>query len=137
MSETIEQQGKTVSVPTNRKYAQTHEWFLVEDGVVTIGITQFAADELTDITYVELPSIGTKFSSGDTIAEIESVKATSEIFTPLAGEVIEVNSELEDHPELVNDSAFDEGWMIRLKPDSLEPLSALLDAQAYDTVHKA
>lgn len=137
MSETIEQQGKTVSVPTNRKYAQTHEWFLVEDGVVTIGITQFAADELTDITYVELPSVGTKFSSGDTIAEIESVKATSEIFTPLAGEVIEVNSELEDHPELVNDSAFDEGWMIRLKPDSLEPLSALLDAQAYDTVHKA
>lgn len=137
MSETIEQQGKTVSVPTNRKYAQTHEWFLVEDGVVTIGITQFAADELTDITYVELPSVGTKFSPGDTIAEIESVKATSEIFTPLAGEVIEVNGELEDHPELVNDSAFDEGWMIRLKPDSLEPLTALLDAQAYDSVHKA
>ena len=120
-----------MTVPANRKYAKTHEWFLVEDDVVTIGITQFAADELTDITYVELPSVGTRFSVGDTIAEIESVKATSEIFTPIAGEVIEVNGQLEDHPELVNDSAFEEGWMIKLKPDSFEPLTALLDADAY------
>ena len=131
MSETIEQQGKTVSVPANRKYAKTHEWFLVEGDVVTIGITQFAADELTDITYVELPSVGTKFSAGDTIAEIESVKATSELFTAIDGEVIEVNGELEDHPEIVNDSAFEEGWMIKLRSNSVEPLAALLDAEAY------
>ena len=137
MSDTIEEQGKTVSVPANRKYAQTHEWFLVEDDLLTIGITQFAADELTDITYVELPSVGTKFSDGDMIAEIESVKATSEIFTAIAGEVIEVNGELEDHPELVNDSAFEDGWMIKMKPESLEPLAALLDAEAYASAHQA
>ncbi len=136
MSETIEQQGKTVSVPANRKYAQTHEWFLVEGDVITIGITQFAADELTDITYVELPSVGTKFSAGDTIAEIESVKATSELFTAIDGEVIEVNGELEDHPEFVNDSAFEEGWMIKLRSNSVEPLASLLNAEAYDSAHK-
>lgn len=131
MSEAIEQQRDVMSVPTDRKYSKTHEWFLAQEGVVTLGITQFAADELTDITYVELPSVGTRFSAGEAIAEIESVKATSEIFTAIAGEVIEVNRNLEDHPELVNDSAFEEGWMIKLKPDSVEPLAALLDAKAY------
>ena len=120
-----------MSVPANRKYTKTHEWFLVENEVVTIGITQFAADELTDITYLELPSVGSKFSVGDMIAEIESVKATSEIFTAIAGEVIEINGRLEDHPELVNDSAFEEGWMIKLRPDSTKPLESLLDAEAY------
>ena len=131
MSETIEKQSDAMSVPTDRKYCKTHEWFLTQGDVVTLGITQFAADELTDITYVELPAVGKRFSAGDAIAEIESVKATSEIFTAIAGEVIEVNGNLEDHPELVNDSAFEEGWMIKLKPDSLEPLAALLDAEAY------
>ena len=131
MSEAIEQQRDVMSVPTDRKYSKTHEWFLAQGDVVTLGITQFAADELTDITYVELPGVGTRFSAGDAIAEIESVKATSEIFSAVAGEVIEANTALVDHPELINDDAFDEGWLVKVRTDSTEPLTALMDAKEY------
>ncbi len=126
-----------MDVPTDRKYAETHEWFFFDDGTVTMGISQHAADELTDITYVELPAVGTKFALGDSIGEVESVKATSEIFTAVAGEVIAVNEALGDHPELVNDEAFDEGWMIKIKADSTEPLTALMDAQEYQKFVRA
>lgn len=121
-----------MDAPTDRKYSKTHEWYLVDDDdVVTMGITQYAADELNDLTYVELPEIGTKFSPGDSIGEVESVKATSEIVTAVGGEVIAVNTELADHPELINDSAFEDGWMIKIRPASTEPLSALMDAKEY------
>ena len=120
-----------MDAPTDRKYSKTHEWYLVDDDVVTMGITQYAADELNDLTYVELPEIGSKFSPGDSIGEVESVKATSEIVTAVGGEVIAVNTELADHPELINDSAFEEGWMIKIRPASTEPLSALMDAKEY------
>lgn len=120
-----------MDVPTDRKYAETHEWFFLDDGTVTMGITQHAADELTDITYVELPQIGKTFAAGDPIGEVESVKATSEIFTAVAGEVVAVNDALADHPELVNDEAFDEGWMVKIKPESTDPLGSLMDAKEY------
>ncbi len=121
-----------MDAPTDRKYSKTHEWYLVDDDdVVTMGITQYAADELNDLTYVELPEIGSKVSPGDSIGEVESVKATSEIVTAVGGEVIAVNTELADHPELINDSAFEEGWMIKIRPASTEPLSALMDAKEY------
>ncbi len=120
-----------MKVPTDRKYSETHEWFLIEDDIVSMGITQYAADELTDITYVELPEVGTKLKVGDIIGEVESVKATSEIIAAVAGEVVEVNTALADHPEQINDDAFEEGWIVRIRPESTEPLTALLDAREY------
>ena len=121
-----------MSVPADRKYSETHEWFLVEGDLVTIGITQHAAEELTDITYVELPAVGTDIAVGAALGEVESVKATSEIFSAVAGEVVEVNAALDDHPELINDDAFEEGWMVKLRAESIQPLSSLMDASEYD-----
>ena len=120
-----------MTVPADRKYTETHEWLVVEGDIVTIGLTQYAADELTDITYVELPEVGASFSLGDVISEVESVKATSEMFTAVAGTVVETNSALVDHPELINDDAFEEGWLVKLKAESVEPLKALLSAKDY------
>lgn len=122
-----------MNVPTDRKYAETHEWFLVEDDIVTVGITQYAADELTDITYVELPEVGTKVSSGGTLGEVESVKATSEIFTAVGGEIIEVNTALADHPELLNEDAFDDGWLVKIHATDIESLASLMNAPQYQS----
>ena len=121
-----------MNVPADRKYSETHEWYLVDDGIVTMGITQYAADELTDITYVELPEVGANFGTGDAIGEVESVKATSEILTAVGGTVTEVNSALADQPELINNDAFEEGWLVRLKPESLDPFETLMDAKDYE-----
>ena len=120
-----------MSVPDDRKYMETHEWFMVDGDVVVMGITSFAADALTDITYVEMPTVGAKIVSGGTIGEIESVKATSEIYSAIDGEVVEINAALADHPELINDDALDEGWIVKIKPESLEPLESLLSAEDY------
>ena len=120
-----------MKVPTDRKYSETHEWYLIDNGLVTIGITQYAADELTDITYVELPEVGATVAVGDAIGEVESVKATSEVLTAVSGEVVEINSALEEHPELLNEDAFEEGWLIKIRAESTEPLTALLDAKEY------
>ena len=120
-----------MSVPDDRKYMETHEWFMVDGDAVVVGITPFAADALTDITYVEMPTVGAKIVSGGTIGEIESVKATSEIYSAIDGEIIEVNTALADHPELINDDALDEGWLVKIKPESLEPLESLLSAEDY------
>ena len=120
-----------MKVPADRKYSETHEWFLVDDDIITMGVTQYAADELTDITYVELPEVGKRVSVGDQIGEVESVKATSEIFTAVAGEVVEVNAALVDSPELINDDAFEEGWLVKIKAESIEPLTSLMDPKEY------
>jgi glycine cleavage system H protein len=120
-----------MSFPTDRKYAETHEWTLVEGRVATMGITQYAADELTDITYVELPSPGTEVHAESACGEIESVKATSEFFSAVDGKVVEVNTELEDHPELVNEDAFGKGWMIKIEISNPSGLESLMDAAAY------
>ena len=120
-----------MSVPTDRKYAETHEWYQVDGKVVTIGITQYAADELTDITYVELPDVGTELEAGGMAGEIESVKATSELMCLVAGKVVAVNESLADKPELVNEDAFGAGWMLKVEVSDLSPLDALMDAKAY------
>lgn len=120
-----------MKVPPDRRYAETHEWFLLDDTIVTMGISQYAADELTDITYVELPEVGTRVTVGDVIGEVESVKATSEIFTAVSGSVVAVNTALIDHPELVNDDAFEEGWIVKIKADTPDPLSALMTGKEY------
>jgi glycine cleavage system H protein len=120
------------ATPKDRKYTETHEWFLVEGDMVRIGITQFAADELTDITYVALPAVGKTVEADQSFGEIESVKATSELFTAVGGQVAEVNSALADQPELVNTDPFNKGWMIKLRAKDLKPLDNLMDASAYD-----
>lgn len=124
------------TIPDDRRYSKTHEWFLVEGDEVTIGITKYAADELTDITYVDLPEIGTKISAGSAFGEIESVKATSELFSAVSGEVVDFNTELADEPERVNNDSFGGGWMIKLKVDDPSPLDALMDAAAYEKMLK-
>ena len=120
-----------MTVPKDRKYSETHEWYLVDDNIVTIGITQYAADELTDITFVELPKVGTKVIADEAFGEVESVKATSELFSAFSGTVAEVNAELVDHPELINEDPFGEGWIVRIKADSLHPVEDLMDAVNY------
>jgi len=120
-----------MKLPTDRRYTETHEWFLADGDVVTMGITQFAADELTDITYVELPETGRAVAIGDTIGEVESVKATSELYSAVTGKVVAVNDALGDHPELVNDEAFDEGWMIKIQVESSAELEELMSAKEY------
>jgi glycine cleavage system H protein len=119
------------AIPTDRRYRNTHEWFLVDGDVVTIGITKFAADELTDITYVALPAIGDRIQANKSFGEVESVKATSDLYSAVDGEITEVNAELVDHPELVNTDSFGKGWMVRVRAADKSPLDALMDAGAY------
>ena len=118
--------------PTDRKYLKTHEWHKPEGAVVTLGITQAAADELTDITYVDLPKVGATVAANERFGEIESVKATSDLYTGVAGEVVEVNDALNEEPGLVNADPFETGWMVKLKMSDPADLDALLDAKAYD-----
>jgi glycine cleavage system H protein len=118
-------------VPADRRYSKTHEWFQPSGDEITIGITQFAADELTDITFVSLPKPGATLAAGKAFGEIESVKATSELFTAVGGEVIAANGKLNDAPELVNSDPYHEGWMIKLRAADTLPLNELMDAKAY------
>lgn len=121
-----------MAVPQDRKYAQTHEWFKPEGNTVTVGISQFAADELTDITYVDLPKVGSAVAAGEDFGEIESVKATSGLFCAVSGKVIAINERLADEPELVNNDPFGDGWMIKIECSDLGPLEKLMDAGAYE-----
>jgi glycine cleavage system H protein len=121
-----------MAVAKDCKYTQTHEWFRVAGKTVTMGITQFAADELTDITYVSLPAIGKAVAAGTSFGEVESVKATSDLYSAVSGKVIEVNTKLADHPELVNTDPQGEGWMVKIETADLSPLDKLMDAAAYE-----
>jgi len=118
-------------VPDDRKYTPSHEWLLADGHMVTIGITQYAADELTDITYVELPTTGTAVTAGSALGEIESVKATSDIIAHVSGKVVEVNEALADEPGLVNTDPFGRGWMVKVQAGDLTPLDGLMAASAY------
>lgn len=117
--------------PTDRRYLQTHEWHKLEGDTVTLGITQFAADELTDITFVELPKPGTKIQANQRFGEIESVKATSDLYSGVSGTVSEVNSALNGEPGLVNRDPYGQGWMIKLKIDNPADLNELLSPEEY------
>ena len=122
-----------MSFPSDRRYTETHEWFRVDGDTVTVGITRFAADELADITYVDLPSVGTNITAGSAFGEIESVKATAELFAAVGGQVIEINEALAEAPELVNDEPFEDGWMVKIKTQDLGPLEKLMNAGAYES----
>jgi len=121
-----------MAVAKDCRYAQTHEWFRVSGNTVTIGITKFAADELTDITYVSLPPVGKRVSAGSGFGEVESVKATSDLYSAVSGKVIEANPALSDKPELVNTDPQGAGWMIRIECEDVSPLDKLMDAAAYE-----
>jgi glycine cleavage system H protein len=123
-----------MNVPQDRKYSESHEWFRAEGSTVVLGITQYAADELTDITYVELPKVGAAVKAGAAIGEIESVKATSEVFSAVGGKVAAVNTALADKPELINEDAFGGGWIVKIEAADLGPLDKLMDAAAYTKV---
>ena len=119
--------------PTNLKYTKEHEWARVEaDGSVTVGITEHAQDALGDVVFVELPEVGDELANEDKFGVVESVKTVSDLFSPCAGVIVEVNEKLEDEPELVNSSAYEDGWMVRLKPADLAAIDELMDATAYD-----
>jgi len=126
-----------MSSPTDCKYTQTHEWIRLQGETATMGITKFAVNELTDVTYAQLKPKGTKVKPGDPVAEVESVKATSDVYSPVAGEIIEINSKLDGDPSLVNSSPFGEGWLVKIKVADAAPLSGLMDAGTYDSKYPA
>ena len=121
-------------VPDDRKYTQEHEWVQVEGDVGTVGVTDFAANELGEVVFVELPETGSEFSQGDTIGTIESVKAVADLFLPVSGEIIEINDAVVDGPELVNKDPLDDGWLFRVRISDPSELDQLLDAAAYNAL---
>ncbi len=117
--------------PEELKYTEEHEWVLVEGEIAAIGITEFAQDQLGDVVFVELPEVGDKLVAGKTFGVVESVKAVSDIYSPVNGEVIEINDELPDEPEVLNTSPYEDGWMLKLRLSNPDELDALMDAAAY------
>lgn len=126
-----------MSSPTDAKFTQTHEWFRIAGDVVTLGITKFAVNELTDVTYVQMKPKGTKVAPGQPVGEVESVKATSDIYAAVAGEICEVNTALTDDPSLVNTDPYGKGWLCKIKVADAGPLAALMDAKTYDAKYPA
>lgn len=118
----------------NLKFLDSHEWARLEiDGNVTVGISEYAQDLLGDIVFVELPEIGSAINQGDEVAVVESVKAASEVYSPVGGKILEVNNKLEDSPEIVNSSPYEEGWFIKIKPSDNTELQSLLSLEEYST----
>jgi len=121
------------NVPTDRRYAVTHEWASADAaGIVTVGISDHAQTALGDVVYVELPETGAHLDAGEEAGVVESVKAASDVYAPVSGEIVEVNEALDGSPELVNADPYGEGWFFRLRADNLEELEALMDAAGYE-----
>ncbi|WP_243547093.1 glycine cleavage system protein GcvH [Pseudodesulfovibrio tunisiensis] len=121
--------------PEDILYAKSHEWAKIEGDIAIVGITSFAQEQLGDLTFVEMPAVGDSFNAGDEMGSVESVKAASEIYCPVSGEIVEINEDLEDAPEKVNEDPFGAGWMVKVKL-SAQP-EGLLDAAAYQKVTEA
>ena len=119
-------------VPDDRRYLESHEWADETDGIVRVGISDFAQDELGDVVFVELPDEGDDVGQEEEFGVIESIKAVSDLYAPVSGEVVAVNEELFDAPELVNDDPFGEGWMLEIDPDDPDELENLLSADEYE-----
>jgi glycine cleavage system H protein len=122
-----------MAYPSDRKYTRDHEWILVAGDTAEVGITSYAQQQLGDVVYVDLPEPGTTVTAGESFGSIESVKAVSELFAPVSGEVVEVNSELRDHPERVNKDPH-AAWMIRIRPSNAGDAAALLDSAQYQAI---
>ncbi len=113
------------------KYTKLHEWIKIKDDVAVIGITDHAQKELTDIVFVELPRMGKEVKKGDELCVIESVKSVSEIYAPVSGKIVKVNSKLDDSPEVINESPYDDGWLVEIEISDKSEVDSLLDAEAY------
>lgn len=123
------------NIPANLKYAESHEWVLDNgDGTVTVGITDHAQELLGDVVYVELPEVGSEVNASEQFSLVESVKAASDIYAPVSGEIIEVNETLSDAPESINDAPFDGAWIAKIKLSEASELENLLDAAAYEAI---
>lgn len=120
-----------MSVPNDRKYTKEHEWVSTSADLVCVGITDYAQLELGDVVFVDLPEVGKSVAKGDSVANVESVKAVSDVYAPLTGTIVEVNSALSESPELVNSSPYDDGWFVKIRPESATGGADLLDAAAY------
>ncbi len=120
-----------MNVPEGLKYTKDHEWAKIDGDVVTIGITDYAQGELGDIMYIELPGVGTSVEKGASFGSIEAVKAASDLYAPLSGEIVEVNEELNDEPEKVNSSPYDEGWFVKIKISDQSEVDGLLSSKEY------
>ncbi len=118
--------------PTDYLYSREHEWIRVDGDVAVVGITEFAQEELGEVVFVELPEVGQMFNTGDELGTIESVKAVAEVYTPVAGEVVEVNDAVVDDPELLNDDPHTEGWLIKIRFSSASDLKELMSAEKYE-----
>ena len=119
-------------IPSELRFAESHEWArLNDDGTITIGISDHAQSQLGDLVYVELPEVGDEATAGDAIAVVESVKAASDVYSPISGEIVAVNEDLADAPERVNESPYDDGWLYSVQPASESEYDAMMDADAY------
>ncbi|ATJ82897.1 glycine cleavage system protein GcvH [Halomonas beimenensis] len=126
------------AIPANLRYTESHEWVLDNgDGTVTIGITDHAQEALGDVVFVELPEVGAALAKGDEFGVVESVKAASDLYAPIAGEVVAVNEALEDAPETLNESPYEDGWIMKLRLEDAAALEGLLDTDAYQAVADA
>lgn len=120
-----------MNIPAELRYSTDHEWVRLEDGRATVGITDYAQDALGDVVYVELPDVGTDVGASDSFGEIESTKSVSDMFAPISGTVVEVNTELDEKPELVNEDPYGLGWVCVITPADEASVAALLDADGY------
>lgn len=120
-----------MQIPENLKYTQDHEWIAVDGELATIGITDYAQGELGDLVFIELPDVGAEVSQGHSFGTVEAVKAVSDLFAPVSGEVVEINARLSDDPETVNKDPYGEGWMIKVRISNVDELEKLLNAAAY------
>ena len=126
-----------MNFPENIKYTKEHEWIRVEGDIAYVGITDYAQDQLGDIVFIDIPSVGETLEAGDTFGTVEVVKTISDIFMPVAGEVLEQNETLADQPELVNQDPYGEGWLIKIKPDAEANYGELLSAEEYKALVNA
>jgi glycine cleavage system H protein len=120
-----------VEFPQDLRYTKEHEWLRVEEGLARVGITDFAQDALGDVVYVDLPQVGTRVEAGQPMGEVESTKSVSDVFSPVSGTITELNPLIEDHPELVNEQPYGDGWLVVIDPSDLSQLEDLLDDARY------
>ena len=118
--------------PKNLRYAKSHEWAALQGGLVVVGITKFAVEQLTDIVYIDLPDVGDHTFAGESFGEIESVKAVSDLYAPVDGEIVEINKKLLDDPKIITDDPYGKGWMIKIKPEPGATLDHLLTLEQYE-----
>jgi glycine cleavage system H protein len=125
----------SAATPSQARFSESHEWFRQDGDVVTLGITQYAANELTDITYVEMKPTGTDVQPGSPVGEVESVKTTSDIYSAIGGSIVEVNKDVQRDPSLLNSDPYGKGWLVKIRTRDASPLSKLMDQTTYDLKH--